>query len=553
MKVWYWHWAIILLYAVQFTRSHLTILIAQNNGNDTECLKNNFSTPCQTLKYVLQHVLVSNETFVDINFVEDYRFLIDHPLYIHTGKNRSLRLRMFSKLSAYDIELTCSGHALRMFDLYGQKLILEFHNITFDNCCQSHHPNFEDVMPVISVNNTRKVAFYSCIFQNNLCGAFFAVNSDIYIEYSRFQNNSISKIFNQRTFQTKDMSTFSGGVGVLFQNEQREMSINISHSRFIDNHVHCDYSKYYAAQNQPNAVKNGGAIHVTFRNKSKSLTKIVITSCYFKGNKATFGGALLIELFGKTLHNKIFISSSQFVDNKGSQAGGGFVLSIWDLSAKTELTMVGTNFTENWSKNGGALYVFIHSNYSSRQVIKEIFLFKQVQFISNLGPSASSVTIASHLFGPLSTNQLTVFEDCLFINNTSPGLNGYAYMGSFVVDRVNIRFQGRNTFAGNSIFGAIYFSNSYISVQGNLHFLENIGLRGAGISLQNSQIVVYPGADLLFQNNHAAFGGGAIYVATNIVYHVGVIRNQFCFLVYSERDKLNPNEWNVSINIEYDT
>ena len=551
MKVWYWHWAIILLYAVQFTRSHLTVLIAQNNGNDTECLNNNFSTPCQTLKFVLQHVLVSHETFVDINFVEDYRFLIDHPLYIHTGKNRSLRLRMFSKLSAYDIELTCSGHALRMFDLYGQKLILEFHNITFDNCCQSHHPNFEDVMPAISANNTQKVAFYSCTFQNNLCGAFFAVNSDIHIEYSRFQSNSIATIFNQRTFQTKDMSTFSAGVGILFQtDEQREMSINISHSVFIDNHVHYDDSKYYAAQNQPNAVKNGGAIHVTFRDKSKNWTKIVITSCYFKGNNATFGGALLIELFGKTLRNKILVSSSQFVGNKGGQAGGGFVLLIWDLSAKTELTMVGTNFTENWSKNGGALYVFIHSIYSSRQAKKERFFFKQVQFIRNSGPSASSVAIASRLFGPLSTNQLTVFEDCLFINNTTPGLNGYGYMASFVVDRVNITFQGKNTFARNGYLGAIYFSNSYIIFRGNVNFLRNIGLRGAGMSLQNSQIVVYPGADLLFQNNHASFGGGAIYVATNIVYRFDAIRNQFCFLVYSESDKF-PSKWKVSINTEY--
>lgn len=534
---------VILLYFLKYTRSHLAIQIAQTSGNDTKCLKNQHPiTPCRTLKYVLQYALASNETSVNIIFVEDYRFSSIQPLQIHTNESQML---IFSKLPDYvppvtDISLNCSLDAHGIFDVYGPNLILEFHNIIFANCGQGN----EDVMPVILANYTKKVSFYSCIFRDNVCGAFFAINTDIHIEYSRFQRNSVERPYNK----SNDVSAFSGGVGILFQNERRNMSVNVFHTIFIDNRVHVDDSKYYVAQKQKNAVENGGAMHVTFIDKSTFWTTINITSCYFESNKATFGGALLIELFGTTLYNKIYISSTHFIRNYGSQAGGAFLLSLWGFSAKTELTMVDSVFQENWSKSGGAIYVILQSTYSSPHENKEILLFKRLNVSRNAGPAASSVKIVSHLFGPRSVDQVPIFENCSFMNNTNGVLNGYAQLASFIVDRVNIVFHGTNTFSGNTVFGAVYFGNSYIHVYGKLHFLGNVGLQGGAISMQNSQIVVHPGSELLFQDNYATFGGGAIDVVTNGVYHVGVINNQFCFLVYSKHDKI-PNEWNVSINV----
>ncbi|CAB3994560.1 Hypothetical predicted protein [Paramuricea clavata] len=529
---------------IKFTRSHLAIPIAQTSGNDTKCLKNQHRiTPCRTLKYALQYTLASNETSVNIIFVEDYRFSRIQPLQIHTNENQTL---IFSKLPDYvppltDINLNCSRDAHGIFDVYGPNLILEFHNIIFANCGQGN----EDVMPVILAKYTKKVSFYSCIFRDNVCGAFFAINTDIHIEYSRFQNNSFHS--SERLYKkSNDVSAFSGGVGILFQYERRNMSVNVFYTIFIDNRVHVDDSKYYVARKPENAVENGGAMHVTFINKSTFWTTINITSCYFESNKATFGGALLIELFGTTLYNKIFISSTHFIRNYGSQAGGAFLLSLWGFSAKTELTMVDSVFFENWSKSGGAIYVILQSNYSLPHENKEILLFKRLNVSRNAGPAASSVKIVSHLFGPRSVDQVPIFENCSFMNNTNGVLNGYAQLASFIMDRVNIEFHGTNTFSGNTVFGAVYFSNSYIHVYGKLHFLGNVGLQGGAISMQNSQIVVHPGSELLFQDNYATFGGGAIDVVTNGVYHVGVINNQFCFLVYSEHDKI-PNEWKVTI------
>ena len=539
----YCSWTVALLCFLKFTQCQLTIPVAQTNGNDTTCLKTTPITPCQTLKYVLHYVLSSNESAVDITFVEDYRYLVFQPLQIHT--NLALKLRFFSKLpeSKY-VNLTCAtGHANRIFDVYGPNLMLEFHNITFANCKPL---NVSVNVPVISVNDTKKVSLYSCVFQDNLCGAFYAINSDIYIAYSLFQRNSITEKMLQIP-TPYNLSTFSGGVGLLFQNERRNTSVSVVHTRFLHNRVHVDDSKYYiASPKEQNFVRNGGAMHVTFIDKSTFWTKITIRSCYFEGNNATFGGALLIELFGTSLHIEILIESTQFLSNYGSQAGGAFLLSMWDYSAKTELTMVDTVLQENLSKSGGAIYIFLQSLYNSRE-IQEIFLFKRVQVIGNKGSVASSVKIASHIFGPRAMCQVPVFEDCSFINNTNPSLNGYAYLASFIVDRVNIIFKGTNRFIGNSFFGAVYLSNSNIGVYGKLHFRGNVGLQGGGISMQNSQIVVHPGSDLLFQDNYAAFKGGAINVVTNTVYHIGVIRNPFCFLIYSEN--VHPNQWNVSIDI----
>lgn len=539
----YCGWSVVLLCLLKCTQSQLTIPVAQTNGNDTTCLKNTPITPCQTLKYVLHYVLTSNKTAVDVTFVEDYRYLVSQPLQIHT--NLALKLRFFSKLPKSDVNLTCSaGHANRIFDVYGPNLLLEFHNITFANCKEEGSGDF---MPVISVNHTKKVSLYSCTFQENLCGAFFAINSDIHIEYSLFQRNSISE---GMLSTSHDVSAFSGGVGLLFQNERRNMSVSVVHTTFLHNRVHVDDSKYYvASRKEQNSVKNGGAMHVTFIDNSTFFTTITITSCYFEGNNATFGGALLIELFDISSNIEILVESTQFLSNYGSQAGGAFLLSMWDDSAKTELAMIDTVFQENFSKSAGAIYIFFQSRYSSRE-IHEVFLFKRVRVIGNKGPVASSVKIASHIFGPRSMCQVPVFEDCSFINNRNPTLNGYAYLASFIVDHVNVIFNGTNRFIGNSFFGAVYLSNSNIHVYGKLDFRRNVGLQGGAISMQNSQIVVHPGSELLFQDNYAALGGGAINVVTNTVYHIGVIRNPFCFLIYS--DNVPPDQWEVSIKIAYE-
>ena len=532
---------VVLLHLLECTHGHLTIPIAQKNGSDEKCLKNHPITPCRTLQYVLQYILESNETSVDISFIGNYRYSISPALQIHTEKDRILNLRIMSD-HVSGISLTCSGDARRIFDVYGSSLTLEFYNIKFAHCGQGN----EDVMPVITANDTKKISYFSCIFQDNHCGAFFAINTDVRIEYSVFERNSIKRIYNSHTIQSYVVSAFSAGVGVLFQNERRNMSVNVFKTRFTENRVHIDDSTYYVAQKQENAVKNGGAMHVTFMNKSTYWTTINVTSCFFERNEATFGGALLIELFGTTLYNKIFISSTQFLNNNGSQGGGAFLLSMWDFSAETELTMVDTVFQENWSRSGSAIYVFFESHYSSPHKSQEILSFKRLQVIGNRGPVASSVKIASHRFGPRSIDQVPVFENCLFENNTNDVLNRYAYLASFIVDSVNITFKGTNKFIGNNFFGAVYFSNSHIHVHGKLYFLGNVGLQGGAVSMQNSQIVVYPGSDLLFQDNYARLEGGAINVATNVVYHVGVIYNPFCFLVYSE-DHIAPDKWNVSI------
>ncbi|XP_028404441.1 uncharacterized protein LOC114527054 [Dendronephthya gigantea] len=529
---------------IQRSECHLSITVAPTNGNNTKCLSNNFTTPCRTLKFALNYVLGSVETSVDIH-IEESQYLIDEPLQIHTDENRSLLLRLFSKQPT--IRFTCTDVARRIFNVFGRNLFLEFYNITFENCGRNAWAKYAEVMPAITVTDTNKVSFYSCAFQDNNCSALFVENSNVHIEYCRFVRNTNKFIYSKHLFRS-NMSAFSGGIGILFPNGSRKnMSVNVFHTTFINNSVHADGSKYYVAHKQENAVKNGGAIHVTFIDKSSSWTTINITSCRFEGNNATFGGALLIELFGATLYNEIFISSNQFIRNYGAQAGGAFLLSFWDYSAKTRLKMVNSLFEENLSKSGSAIYVFLQSYYSSPQESEEILLFKYLNIARNSGPVGSAVKIASHLYGPRSSNQIPVFENCLFINNINSALNGYAYLPSFIIDRVNIVLNGSNTFIGNSFFGAAYFSNSLIQVYGKLHFLRNMGLQGGAISSQNSQIVVHPGSDLLFQDNFASFGGGAINVVTNVAYHVGVKNNPFCFLVYSNM-AISPNEWNVNIS-----
>lgn len=536
---------VILLYFIQCALCHLKIPVAQTKGNDATCLQGFPITPCRTLKYVLQYVLASNETSVDIDFIEDYQFSKLQPLQILTEDDKPLNLRMYAKLSTNPasvskIKLTCSDGAHGIFYVHGAKLSLEYHNITFSNCGRG---NEEAIMPLIVANETKRVSFHFCIFQDNECGAFYAVNTNINIENSIFRRNSIAKISNTSTFNSNNMNSFSAGVGALFQHERRAMSVNVFQTIFVQNHVHVDYSKHFVDRTPENVVSRGGAMRVTFINKSTYWTKINITLCHFESNEATFGGALLIELFGTAAKNKITISSSTFIANKGSQEGGGFLFAMRDYSAKTILTMTDCILQENFSKSGSAVCVSLQSRHSLRHEKKEVLLFRRLQIARNVGIVASGVRIGSPIFGPRPLDQITVFEDCLFINNSSP--IGFALLGSLVVDRVNLIFNGTNQFIRNVFFGAVYFSNSKIHVFGKLQFRANVGLVGGAVLMKNSQIVVHPGSDILFQDNFARLNGGAVSVSTDAADDIPAVNNLFCFLVHSET--VNPSEWNVSV------
>ena len=198
---------------------------------------------------------------------------------------------------------------------------------------------------------------------------------------------------------------------------------------------------------------------------------------------------------------------------------------------------------ENLSRSGSGVYIFLKNSVSDVSE-KQEFLFRRVHIHNNKGPTGSGIKIVSPIFGRQSIAAIPVFENCSFKGNVVLPYNKYGFMASFLVDRVDIIFNGTNIFQGNGYFGAAHFSNSMVHVHGKLDFIGNIGETGGALLLVNSQIMLYPETQIRFLGNQASMYGGAIYVISNAIYRVAVKNNPECFITYSKKN-VSPKNWNV--------
>lgn len=537
------HWVFFWLALVYFFKTgscRLVIHISQRVGKDTpdclrnDCVKSSKTCECKSLAYALERVIASNETVMDIK-MEDLVYIVKKPLRIELKRERNLWINISpgnSRMS--NASMRCTGESSKIFEkIMGDNLSLEFRNIAFEKCgC------YKTCMPAVMIKNTYKVSFFSCIFQDNWSGGFLSINSVVHIENCKFESNSA---------ETKGCANVShamgGAAGFLFESQKRKMSVNIYRSHFIENRVHANNDMYYLSDKDlKGQTVRGGAVHITFRGISKILITVNVRKCRFERNLATIGGALNIQSFNTALNNIIHITETNFSGNNGTQLGGAFAMSLWDNSVRNNLHMTDNVMENNWSRGGSGIYIYLLNSVSGISD-KQTFSFKRVLVRDNTGPignTGSAVKIVSPQFGYHSMEVMPVFEDCTFSNNTNNG-----FMASFVVDRVDITFKGTNVFNGNKYFGAALFSSSLLHVHGKLDFIGNVGSIGGAVVMSNSQIVLFPGAHVLFKDNEA-FIGGAIYVVTNPIYRVASVNNPRCFITYSEKNA-RQSSWNVSL------
>ena len=96
-----------------------------------------------------------------------------------------------------------------------------------------------------------------------------------------------------------------------------------------------------------------------------------------------------------------------------------------------------------------------------------------------------------------------MFENCTFENNTGTAIEAF---DSKVI------IQGNNTFQ-NNVGTAVYAKTSELFFQGISTFKNNSGNIGVGIQLRSSSYMhLQAGTFILFENNHAHYVGGGIYI-----------------------------------------
>ena len=216
-----------------------------------------------------------------------------------------------------------------------------------------------------------------------------------------------------------------------------------------------------------NATNRGGGMYIAKK------ADVTLDGCTLSGNTSVdAGGAIITDDSGV-----VTINNSTLSNNKGSRGGAIFFAS----GENVVLNVNGTSFTENagLTGDGGAVYL------GSRLITKNI-----------------------------------VFNDCSFTNNTAAsGYGGAAY----VYTDTYAEFNG-TSFASNSAKygGGVYVSegaadfNSYTNSAGAVipaTFTGNTSTQSAGALYLYESTANVNGAS--FNQNHADYRGGAIYIGTN--------------------------------------
>lgn len=416
------------------------------------------------------------------------------------------------------------------------------------------------------------VGFYGLDFVNATGSAIRATNSKTSIFDSSFENNSGGGALN-----------ISGGnLNVARTNFLGNSTTGLGGSITIGSRAEATISSCDFVYNNTvtNAATSGGAIYAS---GSGNLT---IIDSSFTGFKATDGGAIYVASLISSA--KLNISNSDFVKNTATSRGGAIYLynvananidgdSLFQSNAATSyggaicavagatgtvaLTVSETDFISNRTTNnstgvGGGIYIQGTASATSFATLS----LSGTYFSGNTSKNGGAIN-ATTLTNPLNQNinALTI-EESLFEGNTAT-LNG----GAVSLTNVSATFDKAN-FTGNSsesVGGAVaitgnsssltvigsQFSDNVTSVRGGAidamnifgsvseapalnvigsSFVNNISSQvGGAISISRVTKEVVIGSETNFNSNRAINKGGAIFVngidATNEIYYVSTI------------------------------
>ena len=76
-------------------------------------------------------------------------------------------------------------------------------------------------------------------------------------------------------------------------------------------------------------------------------------------------------------------------------------------------------------------------------------------------------------------------------------------------------------------------------------FANNTGSNGGALFMRSSQIILFPGSELVFLGNQARGLGGAVFVLEHVMDEFIHVNNPDCFLAYND-PLVPPSKWKVT-------
>ncbi|PFX25111.1 hypothetical protein AWC38_SpisGene10242 [Stylophora pistillata] len=467
--------------------------------------------------------------------IEDHIYPLDKRIHIlQISAKRSIFLQS-SHANGSTISCTSASAGFDIGLPSGQVIKTRNINIAhlrFQNC-GSHFA------AVVLIWNSLNINFRNCTFARNKQSGINAFDSEVTVNGCLFLNNTSNRNSSSEVFK-KGYTTLGGGAGFLFQ-ASVSLSVVIKNSNFTLNSAVKIGSSAFVAPVSPIFSELGGGILVMFSGKTNHCS-VEIQNTDFYNNSATFGGGCYLSTDSTTFNNSFFVSKSSFVGNRAMQAGGGLKFSHWHNSSRITSILKNCTVTENQARRGAGMEV--HLKNFDEKPRNSVLRLVSVVFKNNQGNFSSALNLQTKLPHSKKINLIPEFINCTFEDHHITFFSG---SNTFTSQRVDVRFKGKNIFRHNLGGSASNFQDCVVHIEGQLVFAYNVGVNGGALFMMSSQIILYPGSELMFLKNGATTLGGAICVFGALMNNIITSHNPDCFMTYSE-SHLPASQWKTNVS-----
>ena len=466
------------------TASTITVL---NDGKRTGCSSNSSGTFCYSLSLALNHTVTDNTAV----FIASPEVCVSDFTTVDSVNNISI---------------------------YGRgvnKTVICYHDrITFTNSRNIELAN---------------LTIQLCPVEKSACNVKFKAESrqDLSLYLLDCANVSIHQV---------KMSSLQGGLAIYNPTGH----IDISHSMFernnssrggvavFTNHTNLTNIMFYACvfdanQNSFNGSNfrhrsgHGGGLLLQFEYAYNTQTRIL--DCQFTNNVAAWGGGLFVGYKLGAVDNFLNITNTTFASNEANVHGGGGIdtgFYVFRNRITSNVILINNvTFLNNSAQYGGGTTIFSDTKVHDGKVNQVIF--RDCKWDNNSAQFSTAVDVSPNVYDNIFGHFLIIvtFENCEFTGNTvlTGRRNNVTHSGTVMITALTIHFGGNTIFEGNLgsalcvVAANVVFKNS-----SNVLFHGNHGNSGGALALLGMATLQFSSHSIfLFQNNEAAFVGGAIY------------------------------------------
>ena len=304
--------------------------------------------------------------------------------------------------------------------------------------------------------------------------------------------------------------------------------------------------------------RGGGLIFIA---EDSGRFNLHISHCTFRNNLAEWGGGMLILITGFSFQgNRVEVSNSVFVNNRGRRGGGGAYI---QLSHEVPLTdtvikIKHCQFAKNSANIGGAVTILTSEVLNSSN---NIVLFSHCNWTFNSANFSAAIDLSRIIRASYTSEALIPkFICCRFANNyvtnstetigNSSANRTAVGKGTVMALYFTIVFEVRIDFVNNT-GSALYLLSSKASFSTGITatFSQNRGINGGAFCLRASSVInINSNSMIVFANNRAHSLGGAIYY-NSIGEHELHDRTQTC--IFDNESNVENLQINFTANTQY--